>query len=89
MKGQRAGVGGCFSPSWVPETIAVCLVGACGLRKGCFVQLWEAPAAWDGSQMRRVVIYIKCLGSHRVGGRVMMKNVNNCQRALLYSNGLE
>lgn len=34
------------------------------------------------------VIHVKCPGSHGVGVGHMIKNVNNCQRAILYSNGL-
>lgn len=57
--------------------------------KGGFVQLLEAPAAWDGPLVRRVVIDIECPGHRGVGGHVMISNVNNCQRAVLYSNGLK
>lgn len=53
------------------------------------MQLLEAPAAWDGPRVRRVAIDIECPGHRRVGDHVMISNVNNCQRAVLYSNGLK
>lgn len=45
------GWGAAFRQAGAPETTAVHAAGACGLGKGCFVQLW-APAAWDGPRMR-------------------------------------